>query len=217
MSGGLPPCTAVARTVTMLSPAGLYFTVTSGHFCLKPSRTAWIDFCSVATQMPMSEMFPEPQLAPPHHCRLLPFAFGRLLHGALVAHVLRELLDVFRQRRRSVHGEVRHDLRAESLGELHLPAQAAIGRDVFEESRVFEIFRTNAQDDLLALIGAQSRLRRQKLLVDGEPLASRLHGEAAVRLGECRFEHVHRRTTDEAADEEVDRAVVELLRGGDLL
>src|SRR5437773_7326683 len=64
-SGGLPPCTAVARTVTMLSPAGLYLTVTSGHFCLKPSRTAWIDFCSVATQMPMREMDPEPQFAPP--------------------------------------------------------------------------------------------------------------------------------------------------------
>ena len=34
---------------------------------------------------------------------------------------------------------------------------------------------------------------------------------------ERRLDHVHRRTADEAADEEVDRAVVERLRVGDLL
>jgi hypothetical protein len=50
----------------MLSPAALYFTSTFGYFSLKPSRTAWIDCCSVPTQIPIREIEPEmSSLAPP--------------------------------------------------------------------------------------------------------------------------------------------------------
>src|SRR4051794_8778408 len=58
-SGGLPPSTAVPRTVGTLSPAGLYFTVTLGCVFLNPSITAWKDFCSSPVQMPTIEMLPE--------------------------------------------------------------------------------------------------------------------------------------------------------------
>ena len=59
MSGGLPPSTAVERTVTMLSPPEVYLTVTSGFFSLKPSITAWKDFCSGPVQTPITEIEPE--------------------------------------------------------------------------------------------------------------------------------------------------------------
>src|SRR4051795_4382129 len=62
-SGGLPPCTAVLSTVGVLSPAGLYFTLTFGYCFLNPSMTAWKDFCSSPVQMPTSEMLPETLLA----------------------------------------------------------------------------------------------------------------------------------------------------------
>src|SRR3954454_23971820 len=62
-SGGLPPCTAVLSTVGVLSPAGLYFTVTFGYVFLKPPITAWKDFCSSPVQIPTSETLPETLLA----------------------------------------------------------------------------------------------------------------------------------------------------------
>src|SRR3954454_21434262 len=62
-SGGLPPWTAVLSTVGVLSPAGLYFTVTFGYCFLKPSMTAWKDFCSSPVQMPTTETLPLTLLA----------------------------------------------------------------------------------------------------------------------------------------------------------
>ena len=59
MSGGLPPSTAVERTVTMLSPPDVYLTVASGFFSVKPSITAWKDFCSGPVQTPITEIEPE--------------------------------------------------------------------------------------------------------------------------------------------------------------
>src|SRR4051794_9796411 len=57
-SGGRPPDKAVANTVGVLSPAGLYFTLTLGYCLLKASTTRWKFFCSCATQMPTTEMLP---------------------------------------------------------------------------------------------------------------------------------------------------------------
>src|SRR3954453_6939405 len=58
-SGGLPPSTAVPRTVGTLSPAGLYFTLTLGYCLVKPSSTAWNDFCSSPVHTPTIERLPE--------------------------------------------------------------------------------------------------------------------------------------------------------------
>ena len=59
MSGGLPPSTAVERTVTMLSPPEVYFTVASGFCSVNPSMTAWNDACSGPVQTPITEIDPE--------------------------------------------------------------------------------------------------------------------------------------------------------------
>src|SRR6266576_440018 len=58
-SGGLPPATAVARTVGVLSPVDLYDTLTSGFAFLKPSRTALNDFSSSPVHTPTIETVPE--------------------------------------------------------------------------------------------------------------------------------------------------------------
>ena len=63
----------------------------------------------------------------------------------------------------------------------------------------------------------QLRTRGERLVREREPLVADLDGEATVRLGERAFEHVHGRAADEAADEEVDGPVVQLLRPSDLL
>src|SRR5215207_7684633 len=57
-SGGLPPATAVESTVGVLLPADRYFTLTSGNFFSKPSRTSWKFFCSGPDQMPIMERVP---------------------------------------------------------------------------------------------------------------------------------------------------------------
>src|SRR4051794_15339714 len=57
-SGGRPPDKAVDKTVGVLSPAGLYLTLTLGYCLLNAAITRWKFFCSCATQMPTSEMFP---------------------------------------------------------------------------------------------------------------------------------------------------------------
>src|SRR3954462_15838832 len=57
-SGGRPPDKAVDRAVGVLSPAGLYWTLTFGDCLLKASTTSWKFFCSFATQMPTIESLP---------------------------------------------------------------------------------------------------------------------------------------------------------------
>src|SRR4051794_20779782 len=63
-SGGLPPSTAVERTVGGLSPVERYLTATFGDFCLKPSSTAWKCFCSSPVQTPTIETLPLTSLEP---------------------------------------------------------------------------------------------------------------------------------------------------------
>src|SRR4051794_31645191 len=63
-SGGLPPSTAVERTVGVLSPVERYLTVTLGSFCLKPSRPAWKCFCSSPVQTPTICTLPLTSLEP---------------------------------------------------------------------------------------------------------------------------------------------------------
>src|SRR4051794_5837896 len=58
MSGGWPPEIAVDNTVGVLSPAGLYLTLTFGYCLLKASMTRWKFFCSAAVQMPTTEILP---------------------------------------------------------------------------------------------------------------------------------------------------------------
>jgi hypothetical protein len=55
------------------------------------------------------------------------------------------------------------------------------------------------------------------VLPERELLIAEVRAETAVLPVESRLEHVHRRASDEPADEEVDRAVVQLLRRGNLL
>src|SRR5581483_2499626 len=57
-SGGLPPATAVDRTVGVLSPVDLYETFTPGYFLVNPARTAWKAFCSAPVQTPTIEILP---------------------------------------------------------------------------------------------------------------------------------------------------------------
>src|SRR5471030_1007127 len=51
-SGGLPPATAVERTVGVLSPVDLYETLMLGFLVMKPLSTASKDFCSSPLQTP---------------------------------------------------------------------------------------------------------------------------------------------------------------------
>src|SRR4051794_12696139 len=57
-SGGRPPASAVESTVGVLSPAGLYLTLTFGYCLLKAETTRRKFFCFCATQMPTIEMLP---------------------------------------------------------------------------------------------------------------------------------------------------------------
>src|SRR3954451_9698899 len=57
-SGGRPPASAVESTVGVLSPAGLYLTLTFGYCLLKAATTRMKFFCSCAPQMPTIEMLP---------------------------------------------------------------------------------------------------------------------------------------------------------------
>src|SRR5437763_16179734 len=58
-SGGLPPATAVARTVGVLSPVDLYVTLVPGFALRKPSSTALNDFSSGPVQTPTMLMLPD--------------------------------------------------------------------------------------------------------------------------------------------------------------
>src|SRR3954468_15586752 len=76
-SGGRPPDKAVDSTVGVLSPAGLYLTLTFGYCLLKASMTRWKFFCSCATQMPTTDrlpltfLFDDVVLAPPERVDVL--------------------------------------------------------------------------------------------------------------------------------------------------
>ena len=58
---------------------------------------------------------------------------------------------------------------------------------------------------------------RDRLVVERDRVRAGRGDKVPVRAAEPRLDHVHRRRADEAADEEVDGPVVELLRIGDLL
>ena len=86
------------------------------------------------------------------------------------------------------------------------------------ERGVLEVLGPDAEDDLRAVVGGEApdALRASSASIASDCVADR-RGEAAVAPLERRLDHVHRRAADEAADEEVDGAVVERLRVGDLL
>ena len=111
-----------------------------------------------------------------------------------------------------------HDLGAERLGQLDLAGDHPVGRTVGLERCVLEVLGPDAEDHGAALVVLQRPgARSTRLVAERDPLAAGDCGEAAVVALQLRLDEVHRRAADEAADEEVHRAVVELLRIGDLL
>ena len=138
----------------------------------------------------------------------------RLLDGALVADVLCELAHVVGHRVPALDREVHHDLRAERLGELGL-ARAAAGPDGVSSRAP----RPRGPPGRMPRTTVPADVRRRApgrafsvSALDRDRLVADLGGVAAVPLLERRLDHVHRRAADEAADEEVDRPVVERLR-----
>ena len=150
---------------------------------------------------------------------------GRLLFRARLlqprdpnfAHVRRQLLDFLRQRRWRVDLEVHHQLRAERLGQLHFPAQALALGHVAREARILEVLRADAEHDLFFLEALQGGPRCEHVVVEGDPLVAEHGGQRPIAPLERGLDQVHRRAPDEAADEDVQRVVVQLLGRRDLL
>src|SRR4029453_19339892 len=117
---------------------------------------------------------------------------------------------VFRQRRLRVDREMNPDLRTERLAEIPGAPKPSLGRSVGCEGRVLEVLRADADDDGLPgpllecwTLGEKLRRKRNRLLAE-------VDGEAAVLAGDGGLDHVHRGAADEAADEQVDRMVVQV-------
>ena len=69
----------------------------------------------------------------------------------------------------------------------------------------------------LSTYASQLGAVRDELVAQRERVLADLHGQRPVAAVDRRLDEVHRRRADEAADEEVDRPLVELLRRRDLL
>src|SRR5215217_3209183 len=85
----------------------------------------------------------------PDHGRML--LRSRLLHGPVVTEILCQLLDVVRERRRSIDCEVGDDLGAERLCQLHLALDTAVARHVRSERSVLEVLGADTEHDWPAL------------------------------------------------------------------
>src|SRR5580704_11647697 len=110
--------------------------------------------------------------------------------------------------RRRVDREDDVNLAAELLGHADLyrhPCPSWLGK-----LRVFEVRRSDAQDDLLAEISFQAGTGREQLVGDGELVPGEGNGGAVV-ADELGGDEVHRGRADEACDEQVDGRVVERL------
>ena len=107
------------------------------------------------------------------------------LHGALLAHVARELAHVLGQRGRRSDGEVRDDLRAERLAEHDDAAHPLILRRVGLERRVLEVLRPDADDDLASDVRLERGSRRESVVSEGEGVLAELHGEADRFAARC--------------------------------
>ncbi len=120
---------------------------------------------------------------------------------------------------RGLDREVHHDLRAERLAQLE-PPDAGAGRPGRPEASAASSRSSGRmpEDHLLAGVGRERGPVLERLLARARSSARRPCARATpfCRL-DRRLEHVHRRAADEAADEEVDRAVVQRLRIVDLL
>ena len=82
---------------------------------------------------------------------------------------------------------------------------------------VLHVLGPDPQDDAAPLEALQARIARERRLVQAKPLVAEAHPDVAVRPLEPGFDEVHRRRADELRDEELARALVELLGRGDLL
>src|SRR5215207_9553695 len=148
-------------------------------------------------------------------CRAVPAAQpGCGLDRACVAG---ELLDFVRAGGLRVSVEVDDQLGAERLGEGNLALEATALWNVSRKRSVLQVLGPDADDDRLAVVVLERGSLRERSLAELYLLAADRDGHAAVRALERSLEEVHRRAADEAADEEIDRLVVELLRRRDLL
>ena len=96
----------------------------------------------------------------------------RRLVVQFLADVCRELTDVVGDGRTGVDVEVRDDLGAERLAENYVAAESPIGRRVWEQPRIFQVLRPDAEDDRPSLVGPQRGVGTQLLVVDDEKLAA---------------------------------------------
>ena len=143
-------------------------------------------------------------------------ALVEIRHGDGIR-VLRELPHVLGERWLGVDLQVHHDFRAEGLAQQDGSRQAPVGRRVGHERRVLEMLGPDAEDHRRAEERLERRVRGDGLLVERDRVGPGRRDDAAVGTAQRRLDHVHRGRADEAADEQVDRPVVELLRLGHLL
>jgi hypothetical protein len=112
---------------------------------------------------------------------------------------------------------VGHDLRAERLAQGHGAAQPPVVRRSGRQGGVLEALGSDAHDDGAAGVAPHRRAGLQGGGAERHPLLAHSADHPAARLLDLGVEHVHGRAADEACDEQVHRAVVDLLRGVDLL
>ena len=137
--------------------------------------------------------------------------------GASTAQVVGQLPRVLGEHRRRVDLEVDVGLRAHLLDEHHRGLIRVPGRASGGQRRVLEVLGPDAEHDLPADVVAQGGPGGQHLVVQAQAVAAEPGHQAAAGRLEVGLGHVHGRRADEAGHEEVDRVVVEHLRGVDLL
>jgi hypothetical protein len=106
---------------------------------------------------------------------------------------------------------------AHELDELDVAADPCLLGSVGRDRRVFEALGSDAEHERSVRVLAQARTDGNERVGDAQLLAPEARVQVAVgRLEGCLHE-VHRRRSDEAADEQVDRIVVQRLGLVDLL
>ena len=112
--------------------------------------------------------------------------------------------------------EVEVGLGAHELGNFDLRLDEVAVSIVHEAVFVMDVLRTDAHDNFLADVGLVNQLANLRIRnLDG--VGAELSPNLVALLDELGVEEVHLRGTDEGADEQVGRIVVQVLRGVDLL
>src|SRR4051812_10045705 len=141
-------------------------------------------------------------------------AGGAALRRPLVSHLLCQLACLVGLRAPGIDAQVQHDLGAERLSQLDPGAQLLGTVEAVIDLGVLEPFRPDPDDQRPAGVVGQPR---RGTIVEPQPLRAELQREPVPVALQVGLEQVHRRAADEAAHEQVDRVVVELLGRGHLL